>query len=274
MVMEWLLKTSSILRNGLKIECKLNSQQMELLGIDVGGSGIKGALVDVATGRLTTERYRIPTPKPATPKAVSKVIHKIVAHFNYEGEVGCGFPTPLQHGKCVTGGNLHPDWEGTQVDHLFEQTTGNKFYVVNDADAAGLAEIHYGAGKGVMGKVLMLTLGTGIGSSLFLDGKLVPNTELGHLFNKKGDVFEKVAADSARKREDMSRKSWGKRLNKYFRHLSLILSPDLFIVGGGSSKNFSKTEAKINTNAPLVTAETKNEAGIIGAAMAVQDHIK
>lgn len=247
---------------------------MEILGIDVGGSGIKGALVNVESGELITGRYRIPTPKPATPEAVAKVIDAIVKHFNYEGDVGCGFPTPLQHGVCMTGGNLHPDWQGTKVDELFEKTSGNKFYVVNDADAAGLAEIHYGAGKGVDGKVLMVTLGTGIGSALFLNGQLIPNTELGHLFNKNGDVFEKVAADSARKRDDLTRKSWGKRLNKYFRHLSLILSPDLFIVGGGSSKNFSKTEAKINTNTPLVTAETKNEAGIIGAAMAAYDHIK
>jgi polyphosphate glucokinase len=247
---------------------------MQLLGIDVGGSGIKGALVNVTNGKLITERYRIPTPKPATPDAVAKVIGQIVSYFDYKGEVGCGFPTPLQHGVCMTGGNLHTDWKGTQVNQLFEKATGNKFYVVNDADAAGLAEIHYGAGKDVMGKVLMVTLGTGIGSALFLDGKLIPNTELGHLFNKNGDVFEKVAADSARKKEDMSRKAWGKRLNKYFRHLSLILSPDLFIVGGGSSKNFSRTEAKINTGTPLVTAETKNEAGIIGAAMAAHDHVK
>ena len=247
---------------------------MELLGIDVGGSGIKGALVNVENGELTTKRYRVPTPKPATPEAVAKVIRRIVRHFDYKGDVGCGFPTPLQHGVCMTSGNLHPDWEGTKVNDLFEEITGNKFYVVNDADAAGLAEIHYGAGKDVDGKVLMVTLGTGIGSALFLDGKLVPNTELGHLFNKNGNIFEKIAADSARKRDDLTRKAWGKRLNKYFRHLSLILSPDLFIVGGGSSKNFSKTEAKINTNAPLVTAETKNEAGIIGAAMAAHDHIK
>ena len=247
---------------------------MEILGIDVGGSGIKGALVNVESGELVTGRYRIPTPKPATPDAVAKVVDAIVKHFNYQGDVGCGFPTPLQHGVCATGGNLHPDWQGTSVNELFEKATGNNFYVVNDADAAGLAEIHYGAGKGVDGKVLMVTLGTGIGSALFMDGKLIPNTELGHLFNKNGNVFEKVAADSARKRDDLTRKAWGKRLNKYFRHLSLVLSPDLFIVGGGSSKNFSKTEAKINTNTPLVTAETKNEAGIIGAAMAAYDHIR
>lgn len=247
---------------------------MELLGIDIGGSGIKGALVNVETGELTTKRYRVQTPKPATPEAVAKVIKRIVRHFDYKGEVGCGFPTPLQHGVCTTSGNLHPDWEGTHVEKLFEEIAENKFYVVNDADAAGLAEIHYGAGKGVAGKVLMITLGTGIGSALFLDGKLIPNTEFGHLFNRKGNVFEKIAADSARKRDDLSRKEWGKRLNRYFRHLSLILSPDLFIVGGGSSKNFSKTEAKIKTNAPLVTAETKNEAGIIGAAMAAHNQIK
>jgi polyphosphate glucokinase len=247
---------------------------MEILGIDVGGTGIKGALVDVKTGKLTTEKHRIPTPIPATPEAVSKTIKQLVNHFNWKGLVGCGFPTPLQHGKCLTGGNLHKDWKGTQVDQLFEATTGNNFSIVNDADAAGLAEINFGAGKDVKGTVIMITLGTGIGSGLFLDGKLVPNTEFGHVLYKNGEIFEKYASDSARKRDDLSRKEWGKRLRKYFKHINLLVSPDLIIVGGGASKKFDKIEAKLDLDVKIVPAQAENEAGIIGAAMAAKHKIK
>jgi len=247
---------------------------MEILGIDVGGTGIKGALVDAQTGKLTTERHRIPTPNPATPEAVANTIKQLVNHFNWKGIVGCGFPTPLQHGKCLTGGNLHKDWKGTQVNELFKAKTGNDFFIVNDADAAGLAEINFGAGKGVKGVVLMITLGTGIGSGLFLDGKLLPNTEFGHVLHKNGEIFEKYASDSARKRDGLSIKEWGKRLHKYFKHLNLLLSPDLIIIGGGASKKFDKFEAELNINVPIVSAEAENEAGIIGAAMAANFHIK
>lgn len=247
---------------------------MEILGIDVGGTGIKGALVNIETGKLTTEKHRIPTPIPATPEAVSNTIKQLVNHFNWKGLVGCGFPTPLQHGKCLTGGNLHKDWRGTQVDQLFEATTGNNFSVVNDADAAGLAEINFGAGKGVQGTVIMITLGTGIGSGLFLDGKLVPNTEFGHVLYKNGEIFEKYASDSARKRDNLSRKEWGKRLRKYFKHINLLVSPDLIIVGGGASKKFDKIEAKLDLDVKIVPAQAENEAGIIGAAMAAKHNIK
>ena len=247
---------------------------MEILGIDVGGTGIKGALVDAETGKLTTERYRIPTPNPATPEAVATTVKQIVNHFNWKGLVGCGFPTPLQHGKCQTGGNLHKKWKGVQVDELFKSTSGNDFYIVNDADAAGLAEINFGAGKDKKGVVIMITLGTGIGSGVFLDGKLLPNTELGHVLHKNGKIFEKYAADSARKKYELSRKEWGKRLHEYFKHINLILSPDLIIVGGGASKKFDKFEAKINIKVPIIAAEAENEAGIIGAALAAKYHIK
>ncbi|UMB61574.1 ROK family protein [Lutibacter sp. A80] len=247
---------------------------MNILGIDIGGSGIKGALVDVKTGSLTTERHRIATPKPATPEKVAKTIQKMINHFEWEGPVGCGFPTPLQHGKCLTGGNLHEDWKGTQVDALFSEKTGNEYSIVNDADAAGLAEISFGAGKDKKGTVIMITLGTGIGSGVFLDGKLLPNTELGHVLYKNGEVFEKYAADSVRKSENLNRKEWGKRLNKYFKHIDLILSPDLFIVGGGASKKLGKFVNHINIDTPIVAAEAENEAGIIGAAMAANFHIK
>ena len=243
---------------------------MEILGIDVGGTGIKGALVNVKTGELVTERFRIRTPKNATPKAVSKKIQKIIEHFNWKGLVGCGFPTPLLHGKCLTGGNLHEKWEGVKVDDYFKEKTGNNFSVVNDADAAGLAEINFGVGKDKLGVVLMITLGTGIGSGLFFNGKLLPNTELGHIYTKEGVEFENYAADSVRKKEKLSQKQWGKRLHEYFKHVQLILSPDLIIIGGSASKRIEKYEKQIDINIPIVAAESQNEAGIIGAALAAK----
>jgi len=247
---------------------------MEILGIDIGGTGIKGALVNIETGKLTTKKHRISTPNPATPKAVANTIQELVNHFNWKEKVGCGFPTPLQHGKCLTGGNLHKEWKGVHVDTLFSNKTGNEFSIVNDADAAGLAEINFGAGKDKKGVVIIITLGTGIGSGLFLDGKLLPNTEFGHVLYKNGEVFEKYASDSARKRDNLSRKEWGKRLHKYFKHLNLLLSPDLIIIGGGASKKFDKFEAKIDITVPIVAAEAENEAGIIGAAMAAKYKLK
>jgi polyphosphate glucokinase len=247
---------------------------MEILGIDVGGTGIKGALVDITTGKLTTLKHRIPTPNPATPKDVANTIQQLVNHFNWKGLVGCGFPTPLKHGKCLTGGNLHKDWKGVKVDQLFTNKTGNDFSIVNDADAAGLAEINFGAGKNKKGIVIMITLGTGIGSGLFLDGKLLPNTEFGHVLYKNGEIFEKYASDAARKRDNISRKDWGKRLHKYFKHINLLVSPDLIIIGGGASKKFHKIESEIDIDLPIVAAEAENEAGIIGAAMAAKYQIK
>lgn len=247
---------------------------MDILGIDVGGTGIKAAIVTVATGALSAEKKRIPTPRPATPEAIAKVIQKIVNHFNWEGPVGCGFPTPLKHGKCMSGGNLHAAWKDINVAALFKNATGNEFTVVNDADAAGIAEINFGAGKGKKGVVIMITLGTGIGSAVFLDGKLLPNTEFGHLFNRHGDSFESYAADSARKNEKLSQKKWGKRLDKYFNHLNFMMSPDLIIIGGGASKRVHKFIHKIEVDTSIVPAEAENEAGIIGAAMAAKAEIK
>lgn len=243
---------------------------MIILGIDVGGTGIKGALVNVSTGELTTKRRRIATPSPATPEAVADVIQKIIDHFKWEGSVGCGFPTPLSHGKCLTGGNLHETWKGLKIDYFFKKKTGNDFYIVNDADAAGLAEINFGAGKDKKGVVILITIGTGIGSAVFLNGKLLPNTELGHLLNHKGEIFENYAADSVRKKEKLSKKKWGKRLNKYFKHVDLILSPDYIIIGGGASKKLEKFVHLIEIETPIVAAEAENNAGVIGAALAAK----
>lgn len=246
---------------------------MEVLGIDIGGSGIKGAIVNTQTGELVGERHRIPTPKPATPENVANTIKEIVEHFNWKGKAGCCFPTPLAHGKCQSGGNLHKTWKGLQVDDLFKEKTGLEFTVINDADAAGEAEMSFGAGKGKDGLVIIITLGTGIGSGIFFNGALVQNTELGHL-NYKGKPFEVYAADSARKRDDLTYKQWGKRLNKYFRQVNLLLSPDLFIVGGGASKKLHKFIEYIDIEKPIIPAENKNEAGIIGAALAAEIGIK
>ena len=246
---------------------------MEVLGIDIGGTGIKGAIVDTITGELVTERFRIATPNPAIPEEVAKTIKKIVDHFNWKGLAGSGFPTPLAHGKCQSGGNLHESWKGVHVDELFQELSGIAFTVINDADAAAEAEMHFGAGKGKLGLVAVITLGTGIGSGLFFNGNLIPNTELGHV-TYKNDAFEKYAADSIRKKEELSYSKWGKRLNKYFQHIELILSPDLFIIGGGASKKLNKFIDEINISTPIIPAENKNEAGIIGAAMAAYEHIK
>jgi len=246
---------------------------MEILGIDIGGSGIKAALVNTNTGELNSERHRIPTPQPATPQAVAEAIDILVKHFNWSGAVGCGFPTPLQREKCLSGGNLHEDWKGVQVNQLFNKKSGNQFFIVNDADAAGLAEVNFGSGKDCNGVAVMITLGTGIGSGLFLNRKLVPNTEFGHIRDSNGEIYEKYAADGIRKKEDLSYKKWGKRLHKYFKHLQLVLSPDLIIIGGGASKKLHKFQDQIKIDTPVVAAIAQNNAGIIGAAIAAKDRL-
>jgi len=242
---------------------------MNALGIDIGGTGIKGAPVDLDTGELLAERFRVDTPRPATPENISKKIIEIVDHFQWKGVVGCGFPTPFYQGRCKVGSNLHDDWIGVHVEQLFSEATGLPFKVINDADAAGMAEMAYGAGIDKPGLVAVITLGTGIGSGLFLDGKLIPNTEFGHL-RYKNKPFEKYAADSVRVAEELSYKKWGKRLNKYFNRLELIISPDTIIIGGSPSKTLNKFRHHLKSKAEILPAENKNEAGIIGAALAAR----
>lgn len=245
---------------------------MELLGVDVGGSGIKGAPVDVESGALRAKRYRIPTPKPATPDAVAAVIAKIARHFNWTGPLGCCIPARVKQGVARTASNIDDSWIDTRVVDLFSEAVGAPAVVMNDADAAGIAEMQFGAGRNAGGLVLLLTFGTGIGSTLFYDGVLVPNTELGHLYLRHDVHAERFAADSARKRERLSWEAWGERVQDYLDHLEFLLAPDVIILGGGVSRphKLDRYFHALHTEASLRPAELQNEAGIIGAAYAAR----
>lgn len=241
---------------------------MEVLGIDIGGSGVKGAIVDVKTGELLTDRHRIPTPKPATPEAVIKTIEEIVQHFDWHGPMGCGYPGVVKGGKTRTAANVHERWINFPIEKELSRLTGQAVRVINDADAAGLAEMCFGAGQNRDGIVVMITLGTGIGVAMFTDGHLVPNLELGHL-EMDGEEAEHRAADSAREREDLSWKKWAKRVDKYLYTLEKLLWPDLFIIGGGVSKEWDKFSPYLEkVSVEIVPAEMRNQAGIVGAALA------
>jgi len=241
---------------------------MEVLGIDVGGSGMKGGIVNIETGEMVSKRFRIPTPESRTPEAMADVIAKIVEHFDYKGKVGCGFPTVIKKGICKSPGNLDPSWLGVNVEELFEKKTGLDFTVVNDADIAGYASMEYGVGKGKDGLVLMITIGTGLGSGAFYDGKLIPNFELGQIPYKKYEKIELWAAASAKEREGLTYKKWGKRFNKFLKYVDLIIAPDLILLGGGTSKDFDEFKDYITIETPVIPAELQNHAGIIGAAAA------
>ena len=244
---------------------------MQILGIDVGGSGIKGAPVDIKTGKLTAERLRIKTPKGADPQPVADVVAEIARSFQWTGPIGIGFPAPIKGGVAMMAANISGKWVGTNADELFTKTTGCPSTTVNDADAAGLAEMAFGAGKGQPGTVIMITLGTGIGTAIFHGGKLLPNTEFGHL-DMKGKDAEHRASDAARQLEDLSWKKYAKRLNKYLAEMEKLFWPDLFIVGGGISKMSEKYIPLLTIETPIVTAQFLNEAGIVGAALAAKSH--
>ncbi|GAB6897809.1 polyphosphate--glucose phosphotransferase [Kineosporia succinea] len=238
-------------------------------GIDIGGSGIKGAPVDLSAGRFAADRLRIPTPSPSTPGAVADVVAEIVASFgdaSGTGPIGVTFPAVIQHGVARTAANVDKTWIDTDVDTLFTARLGRSVHVVNDADAAGVAEARFGAAKDARGTVIVVTLGTGIGSAVLLDGKLVPNTELGHL-EIDGHDAEHRAADSARERDDLSWEKWAHRLQTYFRTVENLFWPDLFVVGGGVSKKSEKYLPLLDIRTPIVPAQLLNDAGIIGAAV-------
>jgi polyphosphate glucokinase len=242
---------------------------MQILGIDIGGTGIKGAPVDTETGLLLVERYRLPTPEGAKPGPVAEVVKSIAGQFNWQTSIGCGFPAVIRNGVAESAANINEKWIGTNVARLFSNATGCNVIVVNDADAAGLAEVTFGAGKGVQGVVMMITIGTGLGSALFIDGKLVPNTELGHI-EVECDDAETIASDVVRKQQDLSWKQWAKRFDKYLCRLESLFSPDLMILGGGAIKKQDQFLPLLTVHTKVIPAELGNDAGIVGAALAAK----
>jgi polyphosphate glucokinase len=241
---------------------------MNMFGVDIGGTGIKGAPVDLDRGALSDERYKIDTPQPATPESVTEGVHRVIEHFGWSGPVGVTFPGVVVDGTTRTAANVDAGWVGLDARGLLGERLGLPVVVLNDADAAGVAEMTFGAGRGRGGTVIMLTLGTGIGSALFVDGHLVPNTELGHL-ELHGHDAEKRASVKAREDEDLSWEHWAHRLQKYLAHVEMLFSPDLFVIGGGVSRKSDKFLPLIQgISAEIVPAELQNNAGIVGAAMA------
>lgn len=240
---------------------------METLGIDIGGSGIKGAPVDTAKGELTRERLRIPTPVPAKPKAVTEVVARIVKHFDWAGPVGVTFPGVVIDGVTRSAANVDESWIGTDARAMFAKATGLPVVVLNDADAAGIAEMAVGSARDQPGVVLVLTFGTGIGSALFVDGHLVPNTELGHL-EIRGKDAEKRASDHARAEGELSWSKWAGRVEEYLQRVEALFSPSLIVIGGGVSRKSDRFLPMVKVRTRVVPATLQNEAGIVGAAMA------
>jgi polyphosphate glucokinase len=241
-----------------------------VLGIDIGGTGVKAAPVDTATGELIAARQKLDTPHPATPDAVLEVVAELVKSFGWSMAAGITFPGVIIGGQIMTAANLDPAWIGTDGVKSFGRATGLPVTVINDADAAGIAEMKFGAGKGVMGTVLMLTFGTGIGSALFIDGILVPNTEFGHI-QIRGKDAEKRASEHARELNDLSWGHWAERVDEYLEHMEALLSPNLIIIGGGVSKRSDKFLPRLTgLRARVVPAMMHNDAGVVGAAMAAE----
>lgn len=243
---------------------------MQSFGVDIGGSGVKGAPVDLETGDLVGERHRIPTPQPSTPDAVAATVADVLAHFDWHEAIGCTFPAVVQHGVARTAANVDKSWVGTDIEAVVGKATGAPVKAVNDADAAGVAEARFGAAKDRRGVTLMATFGTGIGTALLVDGVLVPNTELGHLVvdGKEGELR---ASDAARERDDLHWGEWAKRVSRYLAELERLLWPDLIVVGGGVSKKADKWLHHIDLRTEVVPAQLRNDAGIVGAALLAAD---
>ncbi len=251
---------------------KLAERPTTAFGVDIGGSGIKGAPVDLVKGEFAGERVRIPTPQPATPTAVAQTVAEVLEAFHLPKDVPVGvtFPAVILHGVAQSAANVDSSWIGTDVEDVIADATGRTVVAVNDADAAGLAETLYGAARGVSGVVLVTTLGTGIGSALVVDGRLVPNTELGHL-EIDGHDAESRAAESARDREDLDWEQWAERLQRYYSVVENLFWPDLIVVGGGVSKHYEKFLPLLKLRTPIVPATLRNAAGIVGAASLAAD---
>jgi polyphosphate glucokinase len=249
-----------------------------LLGIDIGGTGIKSGLVDLSKGTLVGERVRIDTPQPATPAAIGDVVSAIVKHFQWNGLIGCGFPGVVQQGRIMAAANLDETMLGVDFARLMQERTGCPVWVLNDADAAGLAEVTYGAGKGRRGTVLLITVGTGLGCGFFYNGQLIPNTELGHIKMKDKDTgeicdAESLASDRARQLHDLSWKKWAKRFDRYLKYLQKLFWPELIIIGGGGSRKGEKFMPLLTVPCATALAALGNNAGIIGAAIAAKNHL-
>lgn len=245
---------------------------MEILGIDVGGSGIKGAIVNTEIGELITDRFRIVTPQPATPDAVIETIAEIVRHFNWNGLIGCGFPAAVHNEIVKTASNIDKSWIGINAAERIESVTGCSTHLVNDVDAAGFAEMEFGAGVNEKGTVFMAAFGTGIGTAIFHNKQLIPNTELGHVI-MNGMKAEHYSANSIRTRDNLSWEEWGGRVNEYFLKVEFLFWPDLFILGGGVSKYFDEFSQYLHLDTPIVPAANRNHAGIIGAALGAKENL-
>ena len=244
---------------------------MQILGIDIGGTGIKSAIVETTTGELITERKRVATPRPATPDAIGKTLKEVVEQHEWSGPIGIGFPAAIQHGIARTAANIDKSFIGLPIADYFTQQTGRPTHVVNDADAAGLAEMRFGAGKSEQGVVLIITIGTGLGTALFTNGQLLPNSELGHIFLDNGAEAERYASESVRVVQKLKWKEWGDRFNHYLLTMEQLLWPDLIILGGGVSRQLEKFRPMLTTRAPVAAASLLNQAGLVGAALFAAD---
>jgi polyphosphate glucokinase len=242
---------------------------VEILGIDIGGSGIKGAPVDTVSGQFMAERLRIATPIPSAPDAVAEVVGEIARHFAWKGPIGCTFPAVVKQGIVYTAANVDRSWIGTDGNRLLQRATHCPVMLLNDADAAGMAEMQFGAGRGHNGVVFILTLGTGIGSAVFVNGALMPNTELGHIIVRGKDA-EHRASDRVRREKELTWEKWGLRVTELLTYLEALFSPDLFIIGGGVSAKHEKFFPHLHVQTQIVPAHLFNDAGIIGAALAAR----
>ena len=246
---------------------------MEVLGIDIGSYGIKGAIVDTVEGKIISEKKISDKIDDTRPHKLISKLHKMVKKFDWQGPVGCAFPAAIRKGMVISAERVHEAWVDADADHLFSEITGCDVFVLNDTDASGLAEVTFGIGRGVIGTIVMLTVGTGIGSSIFIDGNLVPNTELG-LIEIKGVSVEDHASNKARKEEGIPKKRWAKRLQFVLEHYEKLFHPELFILGGQLSQKAEKTLPYIKLDTRFKAAEFKNEASIIGAACYAASKIK
>lgn len=242
----------------------------KILGIDIGGSGIKGAVVNTRTGELKTERFRISTPTPATPAAVAGVVKEIADHFSWDGPIGAGYPGVVLNGVTKTAANIDHSWIGLNAEEYLQKKTGRPFYILNDADAAGCAEMKFGAGKDNKGLVMLLTIGTGVGVVMFTRGKLIANCEMGHVIMPNGLEAEKYMSDGANKDLNLSWDVWMKRIDEYLHYMHSLFWPDIIIIGGGLSKKLDVNRMPFTVPVKVVPAELLNEAGIIGAAVAAR----